>query len=68
MQIKVEDDKALVRDSTNSAILNTNRRGLEEYRRNRSQKLSLQSQINEMAEQLKALTAIVLNNQKINQE
>lgn len=59
MQIKVEEDKTLVRDSSNGAILNTNRKALEEYKRNRNHKLSLQSQVNNLSNQVQELSELV---------
>lgn len=64
MQIKVEEDKSLVRDSSNGAILNTNKKALEEYRRNRNHKLSLQKQVDDLAKQVEQLTQLILNNNK----
>lgn len=59
MQIKVEDDKNLVRDSINGAILNTNKRGLEEYLRNRQQKLSLQKQVDNLQDEVSELKNLI---------
>lgn len=64
MQIKVEDDKSLVRDSTTGAILNTNKKALEEYKRTRNHKISLQKQVEELSKQVELLTNLVLNNNK----
>lgn len=68
MHIKVEDDKNLVRDSVSGAILNTNRKALDNYNMTRNQKLSLQNQVDnlkstveELEEQLKNIINIINN-------
>lgn len=71
MHITVEDDKNLVRDSANGAILNTNKKALDEYRRNRNQKLNLHSEVDKLSAKVDALTELVeklINNIKDKQE
>lgn len=48
MEIKVEDNKSLVRDSKTNAILNTNINELHQYRRNRSKKLQETTRIDDL--------------------
>lgn len=59
MKIKVEDDSNLVRDSINGAILNTNKKSLDDYKRNRNQKLSLQSQVDGLKNEIEQLRELI---------
>lgn len=57
--IKVEDDKDLVRDSSSGAILNTNRKALEDYKRSRNYKLQMQDKVEVLEDRIKQLENLI---------